>query len=327
MRDWDKFLSRRTELLKTLAPPVMHGFQQCDTVDADSPMFNGSWDWHSAVHAAYSLHVFVRETRDSMYMKVIDTKIKPERLGELVQQELEYMRSEAVQNREIPYGFAWMLLLVRERERLTRTLDMRPLACESVSGIRQWMDNLTADEARAMVLADSYRNLSWALINLQLWAVHTEDAELKAYVQKRMMATLKDEELDALWPVEVDTQLTQLQFFPPALMRLAAVSQIWDAPEHEVRQWITQRLPKELCIEPITEPLTGHATGLNFSRAYCLWHIFKIVNDLKLRDNFVDLIDYQVSRPDLWNGEYYNSHWVAQFGVRAIDETFAGPTG
>ena len=320
--NWGSFISSRTELLETLAPPIVHSFQQHDRRDADSPMFDGSWDWHSAVHAAYSLHVLYRETGDSDYMEAIEYKIDPDNIEELVNEELVYMQT---QRKSHVYGFAWLLALVKEREIATGKIDLYPLAEEGVSQLRDWIDDLTPEEAQQRVLVDSYANLSWLLIHLQMWAEHTEDEELKIYVQEKMPILL-DEELDTLWPVERDTCPDQPEFFPPQLMRLAAVAQIWDAPPSVVRRWIGEKIPKDLWIEPVTEPARVHSEGLNFSRSYCLWHIYRATNQVTLRDNFVHLINYHISRPDMWKEDYYrNSHWVPQFGLRAIEQTFGNP--
>jgi len=111
--------------------------------------------------------------------------------------------------------------------------------------------------------------------------------------------------------------------FPPALLRLAAVSQIWDAEPEVLGEWVSTRIPDDLWIEPVTEPETVHAAGLNFSRAYTLWHIYKVTQNELYRDNFVYLIEYHLRRHDLWMIDYYaHSHWVPQFDIRAISETY-----
>jgi hypothetical protein len=59
-------------------------------------MFDGCFDWHSAVHAAYSLHLLYRETGDGQYLEAAEAKIKPAAIAD----ELEYMRTNDPQPRE-----------------------------------------------------------------------------------------------------------------------------------------------------------------------------------------------------------------------------------
>jgi hypothetical protein len=98
---WGEFVTNRTAMLKELGVPIEHCYAQQDDVDPDSPMFDGCFDWHSAVHAAYSLHLLYRETGDAGYLEAAEAKIKPEAVAD----ELEYMRT-TIRNRENPYGFS-----------------------------------------------------------------------------------------------------------------------------------------------------------------------------------------------------------------------------
>jgi hypothetical protein len=320
---WGAFVRNRTDLLRQLGEPIEHCFAQHDTVDANSLMFDGCYDWHSAVHGAYSLHLLYRETGDPRYLAAAEAKIKPE----AVAGELAYMRT-TIRNRENPYGFSWLLALVKEREEVTGKHDLRPLAEEAVTRIRQLVESLTPEQARSRVLVPNYPNVSWALIHLQLWAEYTGDAELASFVNGRTEAILLDPALDELCPVAADTTTDHREFFPPCLMRLAAVSQTWDVPHGQLKKWMTERVPADLWIEPVTQPVRNHSHALNFSRSYALWHIWEATDNPRYRRNFTSLIEYQVSRPDLWTLQsplgYDVSHWVAQFGVRAIAQTYGG---
>ena len=311
-------MSNRTAMLEDLIAPVEHGFVQNDPLDGGSPMFDGCYDWHSAVHAAYSLHVLYRETGNPRYLEIFESKNSPER----VTAELQYMRT-TIRERENPYGFSWLLALVKEREQVTGCHDLRPLADEAVARIRHGIDSLLPETARRRVLVPNYPNVSWALIHLQLWGEHTSDAELLGHVQERAREILLDPELDTLCPVEADTTQDNPEFFPPCLMRLAAVAQIRDSDRKALSTWLEARVPADLWIEPVVEPVSIHAHGLNFSRAYALWHLWEATQNVRYRDNYAALLAYQVEHPELWSladsdRGYDVSHWVAQLGIRAI---------
>lgn len=318
---WGRFVSNRTAMLEELIAPVEHCFAQNDALDGGSAMFDGCYDWHSAVHAAYSLHALYRETGDPRYLEIFEPKNSPERVAA----ELQYMRT-TIRQRESPYGFSWMLALVKEREQVTGRHDLRPLADEAVARIRETIDAVSPETARQLVLIPSYPNVSWALIHLQLWGEHTRDAELLDFVQEQAREILLDPELDALCPVEADTAQDYPEFLPPCLMRLAAVAQIWDVDRRTLAGWLEQRVPADLWIEPVVEPVSIHAHGLNFSRPYALWHLWEATRNTRYRDNYTALVTYQVEHPELWSLEdsdhgYDVSHWVAQFGIRAISQS------
>lgn len=315
---WGQFVKGRTGMLEELATPIENCFPLHDRTDAGSPMFDGCYDWHSAVHAAYSLHVLYGVTGDRRYLAAAEAKIKPEKVAD----ELAYMRT-TIANRENPYGFSWLLALVKEREQVTGKRDLRPLADEAVARIRALIESLTPEQAQQRVLVPNYPNVSWALIHLQLWADYTRDRGLASFVDDHTESILLDPALDALCPVTADATADNREFFPPCLMRLAAVSQTWDAPHATVRRWVRARIPAGFTIEPVSAPVRVHSYALNFSRAYALWHIWKATDDVRYRDNYTSLLNYQVSRPELWSLEagYDVSHWVAQFGVRAIDDS------
>jgi hypothetical protein len=320
---WGQFITSRTAMLDDLASPIEHCFAQHDNVDSNSPMFDGCFDWHSAVHAAYSLHLLYRETGDESYLAAAEAKITPDAIAD----ELEYMQT-TIRNRESPYGFAWLLALVKEREEVTGKYDLRPLAEVAVERIRALVESLTAEQAQSRVLIPAHGNLTWGLIHLQLWAEYTSDAELESFVQAKAMPILLDAELDDLCPIETDTAPDYREFFPPCLMRLAGVAQIWDVPPATLDAWVSARVPADFWVDRVTAPVRNHSHSLNFSRAYALWHIWEATDNVLHRQNYTDLIRYQVGRPDLWDIEatlgYGVSHWVAQFGVRAIAQSYGG---
>nr|WP_246401585.1 DUF2891 family protein [Jiangella mangrovi] len=309
-------------MIEQLIEPVEHCFVQNDAYDTNSQIFDGCYDWHSAVHGAYSLQALYGLTDDQRYLDVVQSKITPESITA----ELAYMRGR-ITNSENPYGFSWYLAFQKEREETTGNYDMRPLADEAVARIRTLVTGLTPQQMIDRVLVPNYPNVSWALIHLKLWAEYTGDEELAAFVHQQTERILLNPVLDTRCPVSADTTQDHREFFPPCLMRIAAVAQTWDVPAATLKAWVEERVPSDLWIDPVIAPVRNHSHALNFSRAYALWHIYEATGNVQHRSNFTDLIRYQVSRPDLWTLEdselgYDVSHWVAQFGIRAIMQTF-----
>src|SRR5215467_12590367 len=143
------FEAERLDMLRGLSRPIEDCLPRYGTgaqgANADSPMFHGCWDWHSAVHAAYSLYSIYRHTGDPSYRTFVETQVRPE----LFNAELNYMMTRLFNNSsEQLYGNSWFIALARERELATGQSDMRPLAEFAAQRIRTIISGLTPTTAR-----------------------------------------------------------------------------------------------------------------------------------------------------------------------------------
>jgi len=309
---WRRFEQEREELLHALAPPILSAVGNEDT---PSPMFHGCFDWHSAVHGVYSLYALYRRTGSDLYLEAAQQHAR----AELVAAELDYMRSAEIERQENPYGFAWVLALVRTQEKATGRHELRPLGDLASERIRDLVETLDAERAVELATSDTHHNLSWALIHLVLWARHTRDETLLAFTHDAAHDFLKHPQVDDALPVSSDAQ-DVVEFMAPALMRLAALG---DVLGDESRAYVRQRLPPRFVVQPVTHPTTVHAAGVNFFRAFALMHISNATGLARLRDTVAGLVAYQVGRSDLWRqGDYDHRHWIAQIGVRVIDDSY-----
>jgi hypothetical protein len=67
--EWEEFKSARTDMLVQLAEPIEDCWSRNATYFPGyvSPMFHSCVDWHSAVHAAYSLYAITEASGDERY--------------------------------------------------------------------------------------------------------------------------------------------------------------------------------------------------------------------------------------------------------------------
>lgn len=326
---WKSFLADRTKLYETLAPAFISCFKRRDSlIDPLSPIFHGCLDWHSAVHAAYSHHVLFRRTDKQEYLDLAQAQIAPQGVSLIPAEEL-YERAKGLDLplTENPYGFGWFLILARERELSTGKEDFRAMADYAADQMVVWFEErLAQGDAQQFILNTAHPNYSWSLINLDVWARYTKDKDLLAFTRKASEPLLEDA-LDGLCPVKNDTNPKAGGFQPACLMRLAAAFHVrGDA----LKSWVAQKLPKGYSIPPVKDPSGCHAGGLNFTRAFALYQMYRATGDARYRDNYAELIRYHVGRPELYMGEMYlgnpdylcYSHWVAQVGVRAISLSY-----
>jgi hypothetical protein len=308
---WASFARRRVELLHTLAPPILSALGNEDT---PSPIFHGCSDWHSAVHGLYSLYAIAFRTGDDLYLEAARQHARPE----LVAAELEYVRGDELEAQENPYGFAWVLALARAEERAAGTRILRPLADHARERVVALVSELVSERAFDLATRDTHHNLSWALLHLPQWARHTGDGALLEFAREAARRYLQDARVDEALPVHADTGAVD-EFMAPALMRLAALGAVLG---DEARTYVRERVPAGFEVPPLVEPSTVHAGGVNFFRAVALLHVARTARLARLRGNAARLVLYQAGRTDLWrDADYEHRHWIAQIGVRAIDDS------
>lgn len=302
---WDHFVAHREEYLVALGDPILRCVPRDDT---PHPVFHGCVDWHSAVHANYALHALHRLTGDPQYLDVAGSVLDPFAL----EQELAILRNGGLAS-EVPYGFAWFLVLAREREATTGALDLVPLAAEVEARLADHVRTIPGPEVPFHVLDDEYGNLSWAV--LQLWEQAVWDGDLalqqewEDYVRDRFLP------LDEACPLADDA--SAIGFFPPCLHRARTILAV--LPPAEAEAWAADFLPATLALPPRTSFPTVHAAGSNFSRSWDLWLVWEVTADPMWRTRYVRHVETHLGLPEYWSRNHaLYAHWVAQFGVYGI---------
>lgn len=313
--------ARHAQLTELAATP-----EACITAksvnNAASPMFGSCFDWHCDVHAHWSLYAVSGHTGDPRWAKAATDDLKLDRLDA----ELRYLNGNNVAGSQTknPYGLAWTLRLVREREAVTGHTALRPLADAAVGHLKRRMEGWTADVWRRNINDSEYRNPSWALLNMSEWAAHVGDADLAEWVRANTRTHLKDSALDETLPATRDATAERGGgAFAPALLRLAAVGAI---EGEESRDWVAQRVPADLHVVAFPNVGTSHANAQTFARAMALNMLGAQLGRADLRANADELIDWQMVRPEVWKwgNDFLNTHWIAQMGILAITAP-AGP--
>lgn len=324
---WEEFNKARAGMLVQLAEPIEDCWSKNETFFPGyiSPMFHSCFDWHSSVHAAYSLYAITQASGDDRYKDIAEAVVNNDK----VPAELEFMKTAELfgipfVEFEVPYGMAWMFNLVMQRETTTGNDGLRLLADFAAHESRAYLALLSDQEIKNLILVPSHFNLSWGMIHLVRWAKYIGDQDMQREVVQRFLSVAMDPLLDETCPALADSTSDYEEFFPPCLMRIAAVIQMWSGTVDSLQNWVNERVPPDFTIPPVTEiedERSGHKFAINFSRAYALWYIYEATDNPAFRDNYAQLISYQISRPDFWNIEagYLASHFVPQFGVRAIE--------
>lgn len=305
MASWERFEAERAAHLAALAAVIQDSVQRRDT---HWPVFHGCYDWHSAVHGVYALHVIYRLLGDEQSLQIADSLLTKQAIAA----EQAILESGGPPG-ECPYGHAWLLVLAVERAATTRRSDLDGLGALAARELAAWLGGLAQSEWLAAMQADDYGNLSWAVLSLWRWAQRCSDtalaAEMVGHAQRLM---LYDDRL----PLCRDAQ-TAADFFPPALLRVLTILTV--LPAERTSAWLTDFLPAALPLSPIRHPASAHQGGLNFSRAWGLWALWQASGELRWRELYVSHIETHMAQPQYWaENHVWFRHWVPQFGVHAI---------
>ena len=290
------------------------------------PAFFGSYDWHSAVHMHWLLVRVLRlqpqVAEAAEIVALLDTRL----VEPVMSVELRYLRSPAGRTFERPYGWAWLLELRAELERLTAS-DARagawaaavdPLARELATRLASFIAS-----AAYPIRAGTHANTAFACLLAHDYATVRHDAALAHAVNAAIRRWYGDDR-DA--PADYEPSLTD--FLSPCLaeaaaMRLAAGAGAF-ATWHD--QFFAAGLGP-LAAPPIVgdrrDPQIAHLDGLSLSRA---WMLARIAEALPAGHARRQELEEAASRhraaglPWTVGGDYVGEHWLASFAALALGD-------
>lgn len=125
---------------------------------APARVFNGSFDWHSSVHAHWALLSIARLTADAELESRVLARLSPAALSE---EAGELLRAGA--GFEMPYGQAWLLLLLRELGRRPGGLgrDAGLLRMQTESRLLKHLESSPFPEGGRNSASFSRKHSSW----------------------------------------------------------------------------------------------------------------------------------------------------------------------
>jgi len=307
---WQGFLTEREAHLRALAEPILECVARDDT---GHPAFHGCYDWHSAVHGTWALLALSRATGDPAFAAAAEAELGNEALAA----ELSQLQSGGPFG-EVPYGYAWLLVLAAERSRGGHE-DLAPLASVAADALEDHLSGLTATQIEQRLVADEYANLSWEALALWEHARIVGDSARVSWVEDFVREEVLSRE--AACPLSTSYSRTA-QFFPPCLHRALLLLTVLS--EAEAAQWVADNVPADWELDPLDPPSGVHAAGLNFSRSWGLYALYRSTGDDRFLEMYIDHIETHLAQPALWAENYdYYSHWVPQFGVYGILLSFA----
>lgn len=281
------------------------------------PVFHGSFDWHSCVHAHWMLARLLRRFPALPAAADIAARFDHAFTPEKVAGERAFLARPAARGFERPYGWAWLLKLHAELDSAWAE-TLAPLA-------RDFADRFAAHLPRAdyPVRHGVHSNTAFALTLAADWAERHDAALLDLLRATAWRWYAADEDAQAWEPSGED-------FLSPVLAEAVCMARL--LPAGEFAAWRDRFLPRMAGGEPaalfaparVADRSDGkivHLDGLNLSRAWC-WRV--LAGGFAPADPRRDLAEDAAARHlstslGHVDGHYMGSHWLASFAVLALD--------
>jgi hypothetical protein len=288
------------------------------------PVFYGSFDWHSNVHAYWLLASLQRRLPSLSDAARIRELFDAQFTARNVAAEIAYLTRPSAGTFERPYGWAWLLMLAAE---LTRhetaegrrwSAAIRPLADVFAERFREFLP-----KAAYPIRVGTHFNTAFALALASDYATAAGDRDLTAMLRAKATNWYAGDVDCQAWEPGGD------DFLSPALVEAECMRRLVDRETWST--WMDRFLPRLDAREPRTlfvpvdvsdrsDGKIAHLDGLNLSRAWC-WRSIASSWDWSdpRRETALAAAERHLaaSLPHV-AGDYAGEHWLATFALLAI---------
>lgn len=285
------------------------------------PVFYGSYDWHSCVHAYWVLARLLRRFPGMTPADAVRDLFRAQLTAAKVAAERAYLGRPSARGFERPYGWAWLLMLAAELSRHARepwSLTLAPLATAMAARFKEFLP-----KAAYPVRSGTHSNTAFALALADAYAAG-HDHELGQLIRTKARAWYEGDIDCPAWEPGGD------DFLSPALMEAVCMGRL--LPPASFAGWFEGFLPdlargRPACLfEPArvsdrSDGKIAHLDGLNLSRAWC-WRL--LAAHLPEQDPRRGLMKEAAARhlaaslPHV-AGDYMGEHWLPSFAVLALE--------
>ena len=291
------------------------------------PAFYGCFDWHSSVHGHWTLVTILREFPDFKFKSEVFEKLNKNITPENIQKEIEYFDDEHNKNYERTYGWAWLLKLdeaLREFDSPESKVmhdNLNPLVNLISEKFIEFLDKLNYP-----IRIGEHNNIAFGMSFAYDYA-KKYDTKLAAKIEeKAKQYFISDCKCPLTW------EPGGFDFLSPCLQEASLMQKVLS--EKEFKKWLKDFMPgfeknpaKFMEIAIVTDRSDGklaHLDGLNFSRAWCLFEMGKVLKNQKMIDLGTAHFEYSYEKMD--SGEYAGAHWLASFALVALTKASPGPS-
>jgi Protein of unknown function (DUF2891) len=305
---------------------VLTGPEDLISQRAMHPIFFGSFDWHSCVHAHWLLARVLRRYPALIDAERIRDHFAAAFTADNVSAELAYLARPFTGTFERPYGWAWLLMLVAELRAGTAVWadTLKPLAEAFAQRFLTFLP-----KARYPVRSGVHSNTAFALALAIEYARTCRDDALAAAVTAAARRWYFDDANCPAWEPSGE------DFLSPCLIEAECMRRV--LPADEFTPWFRRLLPRLEQREPLTlfQPVEvsdrsdgriAHLDGLNLSRAWCWSNLARSMPaaDLRaglMRDTAARHLEASIGHIAK---DYMGEHWLATFALLALEAVEEG---
>jgi DUF2891 family protein len=288
-----------------------------------TPVFYGSFDWHSAVHGHWCLARLARLVPASVFAEPVRDALGASLTREALAREAEYMAAAGREAFERPYGLAWLLQLAAElrewdhAEAARWSEALRPLETLAAQRMRAWLQRLPWP-----VRVGVHHQTAFALGLALDWARTAGERALETLIIERARACFGG---DVAAPVAYEP--SGHDFLSPILGEADLLRRIMT--QEEFAAWLAALLPDlkgpaaRRWLTPVVSPDRtdghfAHLDGLNLSRAWMLEGIASALAESE--SHRAPLLEAAARHREAglaaFGGMHYaGSHWLGSFAV------------
>lgn len=286
------------------------------------PAFYGCFDWHSAVHAHWSLVKLISQFPDLKQVEEIRKVLKNSLSEENIVGEIAYFQKEINKNYERTYGWAWLLKLATALHKwddpLARQLEnnLQPLTDLIVKKFEKFLPKLNYP-----IRVGEHSNTAFAMVLAFDYAKATENTEFLEQIKQRANDFyLSDDNCPLEW------EPSGFDFLSPCLSEIDIMRRV--LPENAFKMWMKDFLPQLkdenfiMEVGKVSDRSDGklvHLDGLNFSRA---WVLYGLANQYPkdyshLKETAHKHLKYSLS--NVMSNTYEGGHWLGSFTIYALN--------
>jgi hypothetical protein len=287
-----------------------------------TPVFYGSFDWHSCVEMHWLLVRLLRTVPEAIPAAEVRHVLNEQFTADGIAAEAQFIGDPRNRTRERPYGWGWALQLIYDvlslddHDAQRWASDLHPLAQALRQNFLDWLPRATYP-IRYGVHANSAFGISRSLPFARL-----RDPSLAEALMDKAQTWFRDDvDYPAAW------EPSGADFLSPALCEAELMAQLMDSAAFA--QWLERFLPRIWERQPrslftpatVSDPSDGqiaHLHGLNLSRAWC-WR--RIAESLPAGDPRVEIATEAMrthasaALPHVTGDDYMVEHWLAAYAV------------
>ena len=295
---------------------VVHEAGDLESPAQVHPVFNGCFDWHSAVHSHWLLVRVCRLLGDSDPGPRCHELLEVQFDEAALHREAEYLHAHPAFER--PYGLAWVLALSHELALMGSESSARwqarlePLVAVATANLTGWLEKL----GRPM-RTGTHNQTAFALCLINDWACASGRPGIASLVSERAVAFFGD---DRDYPLHLEPGGED--FFSASLGAASLMARLMEPSFFA--GWLDRVLPelgrtqRLLPVEPAdrSDGRLTHLDGLNLSRA---WMLHDIAGNLPEADPripaLIECADAHLGPgiASLQLGGYEGAHWLGSF--------------